>query len=351
MPRRQTHIDAAKVLASHLIVLHHFTVYGPLAQALDALAPRLTDWFFDYARMAVQVFLVIGGYLAAGTLAPHGRLQRKSPWHNIAQRYVRLALPFGAALLLVIACSALARLWLDADFIPTAPSLVALLAHFVLLFDIFDYDALSVGVWYVAIDFQLFAVMAILLWIGGRAALWLVGACMLGSLFFFNLHDAGDIWALYFFGSYGLGAFAWWAGHSRNAGKWLFLLAVVGAAALVWDFRLRIALAVLVAIGLGVVRWRVTQAAQAAHVTNPAPARPLPKATRLLRVFSRSSYALFLTHFAVVLLANVLWVRLAWTVPGAAAWFMAAAWALCVALSLLFERYVERPLSAVRIPV
>jgi hypothetical protein len=55
MPRRQLHIDAAKVLASHLIVLHHFTVYGPLADALGLAAPRLTDFFFDYARMAVRV--------------------------------------------------------------------------------------------------------------------------------------------------------------------------------------------------------------------------------------------------------------------------------------------------------
>lgn len=345
MPRRQTHIDAAKVLASHLIVLHHFTVYGPLANALDAVAPRLTDWFFDYARMAVQVFLVIGGYLAAGTLAPHGHLQHPRPWRRVAQRYVRLVLPFGAALLLVTACSALARLWLQDDFIPAAPSLLALLAHVVLLFDIFSVDPLSVGVWYVAIDFQLFAVMAILLWVGGRVAQWLVGLCMLGSLFYFNLHESVDSWALYFFGSYGLGAFAWWAGHSRHARKWLSLLVVAGAAALLWDFRLRIALALAVAVGLGVARWRMGHSSAGAQPTR----KPMP--LRVLRPLGRSSYALFLTHFTVVLLANVLWVRLAWTAPGAAAWFMAAAWVICVAISLLFERYVERPLSAIRIPV
>ena len=344
MPRRQTHIDVAKVVASHLIVLHHFTVYGPLAQALDALAPRLTDWFFDYARMAVQVFLVIGGYLAAGTLAPHGTLQHPRPWRSVAQRYVRLALPFGVALLLVVACSAVARHWLQDDFIPPPPSVVGLLAHLVLLFDIFGVDPLSVGVWYVAIDFQLFAVIAILLWVGRRAAQWLVGLCMLGSLFFFNLHEAGDSWALYFFGSYGMGAFAWWAGHSRHAGKWLGLLAVAGAAALLWDFRLRIALALAVALGLGVARWRM------GHDARPKVA-PTPTRLRVLRLLGRSSYALFLTHFTVVLLANVLWVRLGWAVPGAAAWFMAAAWVVCVAISLVFERYVERPLSAVRIPV
>jgi peptidoglycan/LPS O-acetylase OafA/YrhL len=343
MSRRQTHIDAAKVLASHLIVLHHFTVYGPLAEALDAVAPRLTDWFFDYARMAVQVFLVIGGYLAAGTLAPHGYLQHHRPWRVVAQRYVRLALPFAIALLLVVACSAAARQWLQDDFIPPQPSAIGLLAHLVLLFDIFGVDPLSVGVWYVAIDFQLFAVMAVLLWVGGRAAQWLVGLCMLGSLFYFNLHESVDSWALYFFGSYGMGAFAWWAGHSRHAGRWLGLLAVAGAAALLWDFRLRIALALAVALGLGVARWRMGRDVH--QETSPTPT-PL----RVLRLLGRSSYALFLTHFTVVLLANVLWVRVAWMGPGTAAWFMAAAWVVCVVISLVFERFVERPLSAIRIP-
>ncbi len=344
MPRRQTHIDAAKVLASHLIVLHHFTVYGPLADALELAAPTLTDWFFEYARMAVQVFLVIGGYLAAGTLAPHGYFQRKQPWRGVAQRYVRLVLPFGVALLLVTACSALARHWLQADFIPAAPSLIALLAHFALLFDILGYASLSSGVWYVAIDFQLFAVMALLLWIGGRAAKWLVALAMLGSLFFFNLHQTGDVWALYFFGSYGMGAFAWWAGHSRHAGKLLAMLALAGAAALVWDFRLRIALALFLALGLGVARWHLRR-----EVQQKPTLRPL--ALRLLRLLSRSSYALFLTHFSIVLLANVVWERFGWTATGySVVWFAAVTWLVCVALSMLFERFVERPLSAIRIP-
>lgn len=342
MSRRQTHIDAAKVLASHLIVLHHFTAYGPLSAALEHAIPTLTEWFFAYARMAVQVFLVIGGYLAAGTMAPHGYFQRKWPWRSVAQRYVRLVLPFGVALLLVTACSALARQWLNADFIPAAPSAFALLAHFALLFNVLGYESLSSGVWYVAIDFQLFALMALLLWIGGRAAQWLVALAMLGSLFFFNLHQTGDIWALYFFGSYGMGAIAWWAGHSRHATRVLTLLAVAGCAALVWDFRLRIALALLIALGLGVARLRL------GHEAHQTPAiRPV--AVRLLRVLARSSYSLFLTHFAIVLLANVVWTRFAWTLPSAAVWFTLAAWTVCVAVSMVFERVVERPLSVLRI--
>ncbi|MEK9804337.1 MAG: acyltransferase, partial [Curvibacter sp.] len=46
MQARQTHIDALKCIGSQLIVLHHFTAYGPLADALHRLAPALAGWFY-----------------------------------------------------------------------------------------------------------------------------------------------------------------------------------------------------------------------------------------------------------------------------------------------------------------
>ena len=79
-------------------------------------------------------------------------------------------------------------------------------------------DALSAGVWYVAIDFQLFALMTLLLWLGRRPR-WpqaLLLGLMLASLFFFNRDEDWDNWALYFFGAYGMGAAAFWAGNARR---------------------------------------------------------------------------------------------------------------------------------------
>lgn len=58
----------------------------------------------------------------------------------------------------------------------------------------------------------------------------------------------------------------------------------------------------------------------------------------------------FLTHFTIVLLANVLWVQWGWTFAGAAAWFTAGAWVACIGVAMVFERFVERPLSAIRLP-
>lgn len=337
MHRRLLHIDVAKVLASHLIVLHHFTVYGPLADALDLALPRVTDWFFEYARMAVQVFLVIGGYFAASSLAAHGHAQLLVPWRSIARRFVRLILPLGAALLLTMACSAVARAWVPAEFVPTAPSVGQLLAHATLTYDVLGIEPLSVGIWYVAIDFQLFALMATLLWMGGRRAQWLVAAFAVASLLYFNRHSEGDVWALYFFGSYAMGAFAWWAGHARQAGRLLLAMVSVGALALAWDFRERIALALVVALWLGVARSR-----QAVAASVPV---HHPVLTRWMRRGGRGSYALFLIHFPVLLLANALWVRTGGATALQLALVMSGSWVCCVVLASLFERYVERPLA------
>lgn len=65
-------LDTAKGLACAAIVAHHLAFYGPMSDIAQPLAPDLMAWLYDYARMAVQIFLVLGGYLAAASLAPEG---------------------------------------------------------------------------------------------------------------------------------------------------------------------------------------------------------------------------------------------------------------------------------------
>ena len=72
-------IDAFKAIASQLIVLHHLSAYGPLSATVQQAAPGLIGWFYDYARMAVQVFLVIAGFLAVRGLSPGGQALAGSP--------------------------------------------------------------------------------------------------------------------------------------------------------------------------------------------------------------------------------------------------------------------------------
>ncbi len=360
---RQLPIDALKVIASQLIVLHHFSAYGPLADTLSQTAPVLMGWLYDYARMAVQVFLVVGGYLAAASLAPGSKLKHHhSPVQAVLKRYRRLVLPCLAALVLAVASAALARQFLSDDFVPTAPTWAQSLAHVFLLQGLLGKEALTAGVWYVAIDFQLFVLMTLLMWLGQRrhrtanadqsigpglaqtVMLGLVVSLMLASLFFFNRDPAWDNWAIYFFGAYGMGATAFWAGGSRRPALYLSLLAIMGGLALALEFRERIVLALGVALLLGLWHWgRSTPAWR--HATR-LKALALPSfAPRLLHQLGQSSYALFLVHFPVLMLGNAVFTKLELSGPVSAAWVMLICWATSVALAQVFERWVEVPLA------
>ena len=330
-------VDLLKVAAAQCIVLHHFALYGPLSDALGEAAPELSKWLYDYARMAVQVFLVVAGYLGARSLGQQP-LPAQGLLRTMWQRYERLVTPFLLALCITVAVSALVRPHLEGDLVPAWPSLAQWLAHASLLHSVLGVDSLSAGVWYVAIDFQLYVALALLMWLA-RGQQWLrvalVAAVATGSLVWFNLDADFDNWALYFFGAYGLGALAWWAGlRTRHSGFALALYCftvLAGLGSLALDFRERIALAmgvssVLLAFG------------------NAQPRLP----RRVLnwgRQLSNSSYALFLVHFSVLLLSNAVWAELDlddsdWSLP-----FVGGAWALCLLLSLLFHTQVEQRIA------
>jgi peptidoglycan/LPS O-acetylase OafA/YrhL len=329
-------LDAFKAIACLMIVLHHLAVYGPMSDAAYPLFPGLIDWLFQHGRMAVQAFFVMAGFLVARKFAPHGVSLVASPWPIIGQRYVRLAIPYLAALTIAIACAALAREWVDHDSIPDAPSIPQLLAHVFLLQDLLDQDALSAGVWYIAIDFQLFALSALLLWLPRQAgfpakarsiAPLLVAALALASLFAFNLNQAWDETALYFFGSYGLGMLAYWISNSRRNMLWLGLLAALVAAALLVEFRERIAVAGVLALMLGLSK-------SSSSFGNWLAFRPLA-------YLGRISFSVFLVHFPLLLLVNAAFFHFFPQQPAANALGMLLAIGISILGGGLFYQWIE----------
>lgn len=330
-------IDAFKAIASQIILLHHLSSYGPMAVTARDTLPVSMGWLFDYGRMAVQVFLVIAGFLAARGLSADGQALTRNPLPLIWKRYLRLVVPFMAALGLAIVCSALADQWMSDDAIPDRATLGQWLAHATLLHGVLGVDALSAGVWYVAIDFQLFALMALLLWLGRTSGLapLLVLTVGTASLFWFNRDADWDNYALYFFGSYSLGAAAWWASNRQRLAVWLGVIATVGIAALVLDFRLRIALALVVALALGfsrrtglLTRWP----------TSPA-----------LDFLGQVSYSVFLVHFPILLVTNGLYTLFDFDSTESALFGLLGTWALSIGAGTLFYRWVESPAASQRL--
>jgi peptidoglycan/LPS O-acetylase OafA/YrhL len=339
--RRLPQVDLLKAFAAQVIVLHHLVSYGPIARAAHDALPALAALLHDYGRMAVQVFLVAGGYLSARALSPRGGALQAGVPALLWRRYLRLVLPFLAALALTLGACALVAPHCP-ELLPNGIGAGQVLAHALLLHDVLGYEVLTVGAWYVAIDMQLFALLVGLLWLARRgwrhpgrlfAGPLLVAGMALASAFAFNLDPALDIWAPYFFAAYGLGALVHWLHTWKHGRAGLALLVLSIGTALLLDWRDRLALALATALWLA---W--AQARQAAGRT-PLPAR---WGDRLAR-WSTQSYALFLLHFPVLLLANALLAQ--W--PGADEWtgvaLLAATWAFAHHLARPFHRWVELP--------
>jgi peptidoglycan/LPS O-acetylase OafA/YrhL len=338
-------INLLKAGAAQLIVLHHLAFYGPMADAARPLMPSIIDWLDHNGRIAVQAFLVMSGFLVAKSLSPSGLPGIGNPLGTIWRRYIKLAPPFIVAMFLAVGASALARTWMVHDSISAPPNLSQLAAHVFLLQSVLGYESLSAGAWYVAIDFQLYALITGLLWLGGRIAAnrpmaWLMPLLVtLGvsiSLLYFNRDAEFDVWAPYFFGSYGLGILAWWASDPRRpfvaTFALLLMMIVPTVLALGLDFRIRIAVAAVVACFLFLFgRTRLSTYASSGW--------------SIVNYLGKISYSIFLVHFPVCLVVNAAFTRFvpddAYLQGAGVLW----AWTASVGAGAVFFHWVEAPLG------
>lgn len=343
--RRLLHVDALKAVAAQVIVLHHLVSYGPMARAAHEALPLLAGWAHQYGRMAVQIFLVIGGFLTARGLSPRGQSLGGGVLDLLWKRYLRLTLPFLAAAGITVLVYALVRPLLP-ELVPESVSLTQWLAHITLTHELLGFEALTVGAWYVAIDFQLFALLLALLWLARKLvahpARLMVGPILVGAMvglsaFGFNRLPSLDATALYFFAAYGLGAAVHWLSlwKHRRLGWAALSAALLAALALEWRTRLALALATALLLA-----W-----AHARH----ARGQGLPLVGRWERrwesFWARSSlhsYALFLIHYPVLLVINAALV-LADAGLGACLMSLLGSWLLANALAAPYHRWVEAP--------
>lgn len=326
-------VDAVKAVASQLIVLHHLAFYGPMSDQARLLAPGLFDWLSEHARLAVQAFLVIGGFLAARALAPHGRLLENRPMGSLfVRRYLRLAVPAIAAIGAAVVAAAIARALMVHDSIPDAPTLPQLAANLLLLQDLLGYDALSAGLWYVAIDLQLYMLLVLALWVGRERSLAVVAGLAIASLWAVNRVATLDAWAMYFFGAYALGAFAWWLSQRACTSVWGVIMLGAGAVALAVDFRIRIALALVVALAL----FLLSRSGWSARWMESRPVAWL----------GRIAYSVFLIHFPVCMVVNAVWTAYFPAGPWMSFAGVVVAWGASVAAGALFFRLVESRVDA-----
>jgi peptidoglycan/LPS O-acetylase OafA/YrhL len=344
-------VDVAKAVAAQLIVWHHLAFYGPMADVAWPLAPALFEALSRRGRLAVQVFLVVGGFLMARkVLADWAKAAEPSfgaVLRAAADRYLRLVVPYAVVLGLALVANAVARSLMQHPSITEPASIFERMqqgvVQLLLLQDVLGSPAWSAGVWYVAIDFQLHVLMLLLAFAAHHAAarigkpvaaVWTACVALgaVASLWVFHRYAGGDAWAPYFFGSYGLGALAAVWARARRPAWGLMGAALVVGLALTVDMRSRVVLAALVALGLGLWADRLPALLRGAW-------------GRVSAYLSRQSYALFLVHFPVCLVANALFTRYAAPTPWVQALGLVVAWVASMLVAHALHHGVERPLA------
>jgi peptidoglycan/LPS O-acetylase OafA/YrhL len=335
-------LDLLRALSSQAIVWHHLAFYGPLSDSAHEVASSLIDGLAHHARLAVQVFFVVSGYLSAVGLNRREPTRLRESFAHISGRYRRIGLPYLGALLLVVCANELARHWMDHPSISARPTFGQLVAHVFLIHDLVGYEPLSAGIWYLAIDLQLIALVALVFWAGARFAgaargpalgRALLAALGVASLFWFNRHPTLDRVAIYFVGSYAFGLITAWvqAGSVRRVFFWVYALLMVLAVAV--DFRSRL----LVALATGLV---LAAAQHFGWISN------WPR-SRSIRWCAGISYSLFLVHFPVSLVVNALWSSHVPATPWLSLLGMLIAYATSMLVAVAFHYKVERPLLAI----
>lgn len=361
-------IDAIKAAGCLLIVLHHLAFYGPMSDVVAAAWPGMVNGLYDHGRLAVQFFLVCAGFLTAGSLARYASLDLSEALKLTWQRYLRLAIPLLAALSFTVLVSEWVRPGFEHASLSAPPDWGQALAHVALLQHVLDIEALSAGIWYVAIDLQLYAMalgclVLLKAWPRAQAApasihgadeahwgdarrwaLWWVLVC--ASLWWWNLDADLDDLGVYFWGSYGVGLLAWearrqaaWGRAGAQARFWMMggLLVLVGSVAWWLEPRSRIA----VAWGVAALLVAVPEPWFGGEAIGPS------RWKAAVQWLSGVSYSVFLIHFGVSLAVNAA-VTAYW--PDAL-WANALGMLLALLLSLLLggwlHRLVERPRATV----
>lgn len=328
-------IDVLKILCSQLIVLHHFLGYGAISVILNQILGQNGEVVFEYSRMVVQIFLVIAGFLAISTISKSNLTSLKSFIKLIIKRYIRLVIPFIVGITLAVISSFIARQIYIEDYIPNAPTFIQLVSHIFFLHGLLGVDSLSSGVWYVAIDFQLFLALSFIVYFSkNKATISICILLMMLSLFWFNRDSSYDNYLVYFFGAYGIGVLSGLVNTNKLKKVNFLIILILCSISLLVEFRERI----LIALCAG---WLLSFNFNLDKVLN------CERINKAIQKLSEISYTLFLTHFSVLIISNTIFNVYEWPKNNLTI-YLFGVWVICMVLAFIsnnFSNYITKKVN------
>ena len=324
--------DGLRGLAALWVLLFHLSTGHHIDALLAALPAPVDRVLFTWGHGGVAVFFVLSGCVLALT-AEHIALDAAGAGRFVLRRLLRLAPPYGVALLATVALG-LAK---GESF-----GAAQLVAHLLFLQTLADVPPVGVVFWTLGIEFQFYVAFALLTWLAdalgtARAARartisrHVVATLALAWPLGWLATPAQPAGLLPFWGQFMAGVLAWEAMRGRRAARFLALAFA----------------ALLLACGVARddlftgIAGATALALLAAHVCGGLPVWLSGRAAQAL---GRVSYSLYLMHVPTITLAAALLRRLP-PHAGVAGEFADAAFILlaCLATAWAFWRAIERP--------
>jgi peptidoglycan/LPS O-acetylase OafA/YrhL len=364
---RATFIDALRGIAALGVACYHITRYELAPQPSRQFIPEILQTVFDYGWIGVPIFFVISGFVIAYSVR-NAQVTPRYIGNYAFRRVIRLDPPYWATILFVLFLHAILHLHLGFDSPLDVPSKLEpelswklLASHALYLQNILRYDNLSAGFWTLCIEVQFYLLYVSGLGIAqqfparnksrpsdagtlGLLVVFLPLALM--SLFEWNRTVGGrpvydnDMWIIRFFGSFFLGASAWWALDGRIP-KWIFWAYAASFAARIflqvhrekWSDDLTVGLCAALATGVGIYI-----AGKMGRLGTWLNYRPL-------QYLGRTSYSLYLVHFPISHVISTLELQLSEETrsPAVATLWLLAALAASLAAAHIMYILIEAP--------
>jgi len=335
-------IDFLKTIAVQIIILHHLSNYGPIPLKVHELLPNFIDNIRDYGRYAVQIFLVIGGYLSVRNLPQ--ALKKQGLLKTIFNRYLRLIPTYVVAIIFTMVCAAIARLVHYEDYIGKPETILQILSHLFFLQNLLGYDSISVGVWYVAIDWQLYIFISCIFFFfkSYRKILCILAIIMAASLIYFSKNASFENYFFYFAGAYGLGIIAFLAEGSSHpetknpARILLFIFSILILSETFFEIYFKNILEIIIAL---ILIWKGKNLYRSETF----------QWTKICIWFSQRAYCAFLIHFSLLLLGNTIFHYFHFESPVIAMILMIVIWLLSWVFAHILYIFVEFPCRKIQL--
>jgi peptidoglycan/LPS O-acetylase OafA/YrhL len=329
-------IDFLKTIAVQIIILHHLSNYGPIPLKVHEIFPNFIDFIGEYGRYAVQIFLVIGGYLSVKNLPQ--TLEKQGVLKTIFNRYLRLIPTYAIAIIFTMVCATIARLVHYEEYIGEPETLLQILSHLLFLQNLLGYDSISVGVWYVAIDWQLYIFVSCLLFFfkSYQNILLMLTLFIAASLLYFSRHAVFENYFFYFAGAYGLGIIAFLAEGASHpeiktpARLLLLIFSILIISDTFFEISVKNIIEMIIAL---ILSWKGKNLYRSETF----------RWTKLCIWFSQRAYCAFLIHFSLILLGNTMFYRYHLESPLIALMMMVAIWLLSWVFAHVLYLFVEFP--------